>query len=108
MNDNKDQNIRISDSIIDEIKNFVLFTKFLVNNPEEVDVDVQQYGYTVVVILKTNPRDVGQVIGRSAHIIMSIRSILAAIAGKNGIRILFDYVTEKDNKRKTNSDNNRY
>lgn len=90
---------RIDQKVIDIINEVVMIIRHLVNNPEEVVTDIEQKGYTILVALKTNPADVGQVIGRNAHLIASIRSLLSAISGKNGVRVILDYVTEEDNKR---------
>lgn len=100
--------IRVDDGVIDAIKDVVLITKHLVNNPEEVVVEIEQKGYTVLVALRTNPGDVGQVVGRNAHLITSIRSFLAAIGGKNGVKVHLDYVTEEDNKREREPRQDRY
>jgi predicted RNA-binding protein YlqC (UPF0109 family) len=53
----------------------------------------------MAVDLHTHPSDVGQVVGRNAHLISSIRAFLSAVAGKNKIKIDLDFVTEEDNKR---------
>jgi len=104
---------RIDENVLNAIREVVMISRHLVNNPEEVLVDIECSGYSVLVALRTNPRDVGQVIGRNAHLMNSIRSFLAAIAGKNGINVLLDYVTEEDNKRQSkrspgNSRRSRY
>jgi predicted RNA-binding protein YlqC (UPF0109 family) len=99
---------RIDDSVIDSIRYVIFVTKHLVNNPEEVKVDIHRNGYTVVVSLETNPEDVGQVVGKNAYIITSIRSLLASIAGKNGIKIHMDYITEEDKKRERTLNGNHY
>jgi predicted RNA-binding protein YlqC (UPF0109 family) len=103
-----DSDHRIDDSVIDSIRYVIFVTKHLVNNPEEVRVDIHRNGYTVVVSLETNPEDVGQVVGKNAYIITSIRSLLASIAGKNGIRIYMDYITEEDKKRERSHNGNHY
>jgi uncharacterized protein len=90
---------RVEEGVIQIIREVVMMVRHLVNNPDDVVVDVEQKGYTILVALKTNPEDVGQVIGRNAHLIASIRSLLAAISGKNGVRAILDFVTEEDNKR---------
>lgn len=90
---------RVEQRVLDAIEEIVLICRHLVNNPEEVKVDINCNGYSVLVALRTNPRDVGQVIGRNAHLINSIRSFLAAIAGKNNVQVVLDYVTEEDNRR---------
>lgn len=90
---------RVSEDVTAAIREVVMIARHLVNNPEEVQVDIECKGYTVLVALRTNKRDVGQVIGRNAHLMNSIRSFLAAIGGKNNVQIVLDYVTEEDNRR---------
>lgn len=100
MNDNRgDNRSRVSSDVIDAIREVVMICRHFVNNPEEVMVDIETRGYSVLVDLRTNPNDVGQVIGRNAHLMSSLRSFLAAISGKNGVTIILDYVTEEDNQR---------
>jgi len=102
-----DEQSRIAPEITDAIKEVVMITRHLVNNPDEVQVDVESKGYTLLIALRTNPKDVGQVIGRNAHLMNSIRSFLAAIAGKNNVQIVLDYVTEEDNRRIAKGSNRR-
>ena len=90
---------KIEQCVLASIEEVVMICRHLVDNPSEVAVDMKCEGYTVLVALRTNPRDVGQVIGRNAHLINSIRSFLAAIAGKNNVQIVLDYTTEEDNLR---------
>jgi len=90
---------RISESVLKAIEEAVLLCRHYVNHPEAVKADVEARGYSVLVGLHTDPDDVGQVIGRNAHLINSLRSFLSAIAGKNGVTVILDYVTEEDNRR---------
>jgi hypothetical protein len=39
------------------------------------------------------------VLGRNAHLINSLRSLLSAVAGKNKISIDLDYVTDGENRQ---------
>lgn len=80
-------------------KEIVLITRHIVNHPDDVEVDVVPVGFRLVVALRTNPRDVGQVIGRHGHLSTSLRSFLSAVAGKYKIKIDLDYVTEDENAR---------
>ena len=70
----------------------------IVDHPEDVRVTVACSSMRVVVELFTHPVDVGQVIGRSGHLISSLRALLTALAGKHGVSIDLDYVTEQANK----------
>jgi predicted RNA-binding protein YlqC (UPF0109 family) len=101
-----DRNNRVDDGIINAIRDVASFARHIVNNPGEVLVDIEQSGYTVLVALRTNAEDVGQVIGKNGYLITSIRSLLSAIGSKNHISIILDYVTEQDNKRDGNRADN--
>lgn len=94
---------KIDPKVIAAIREVVMIVRHIVNHPEDVEVDIDCNGYSVLVALRTNPRDVGQVIGRNAHLMNSIRSFLSAIQGKNRIQILIDYVTDEDKRRESQS-----
>ena len=85
-----------------------MISRHLVNHPDEVKVDIECKGYTLLVALRTHPSDVGQVIGRNAHLMNSTRSFLAAIAGKNNVQVVLDYVTEEDNRRDAKGNQRRH
>jgi len=99
MNISNDAKGRIDSNVLSAIREVVMVVRHIVNNPEDVVVDIECSGYSALVALRTNPDDVGQVIGRNAHLMNSIRSFLSAISGKNNIQIIMDYVTEEDNRR---------
>lgn len=101
MNEAAQNQGRVNQETIDAIREVVMIVRHLVNNPDQVKVDIECQGYSILAVLKTNPRDVGQVIGRNAHLINSVRSFLSAIAGKNNVRAVLDYVTDEDNRRET-------
>jgi len=91
---------RVSAEIMDRLKEMVLLiVRNLVNNPDAVEVNVRPGAYRILVELYTDPGDIGQVVGRRGHLAVSIRSIIAAYAGKNQIVIDFDYVTDEDSSR---------
>lgn len=91
---------RVNEDVISAVRYIVGFVKYIVDNPNDVEINVRPGAYRIVVELYTNSKDVGQVIGRNGHVVASIRSLLSAIAGKNRIKIDFDFVTEDDNFRK--------
>lgn len=92
---------RVNESIMDAVRDVMGFVRYIVNNPNDVEIHIKPGPYRITAELYTNPSDVGQVIGRNGHVVASLRSLLSAIAGKNKIRINFDYVTEEDNFRKS-------
>lgn len=95
---------RIDEKLLDAIKNIVMVVRYFVDHPDDVQVNVRPGPYRVTVELYTNPEDVGQVVGRHGHLSSSLRSILAAVAGKHRIKIDLDYVTEEDNARRQKED----
>lgn len=83
----------------DAVRQVLDIVKLIVDHPDDVEVNIRPGKYRMAVELYTNPKDVGQVVGRSGHICSSIRSLLSALAGKSKMKIDLDYVTEEDNKR---------
>ncbi len=69
-------------------KDFLEFVvKAIVNNPDDVEVkrNVDEMG--VLLTLKVNPEDMGQVIGRQGSTARAIRTVLRVIGIKNNARI---------------------
>ena len=77
-------------SLIDHI------VREVVDNDGDVEVNIVPASYRLLVELHTNENDVGQVIGQGGHVVVGIRSILAAFGGKNGLQVTMDYVTEQE------------
>lgn len=72
--------------------------KLVVDHPEAVRVEVSPSPNWLIAHLYTDPRDVGQVIGRNAHLITSVRSFVAAFQGISGKKMTLNYVTEHENR----------
>ncbi len=88
---------KITREIIDSLKDVLIgMVSSIVDHPEKVEVNVVPASYRLLAELHTDGNDVGQVIGKSGHVVESIRSILAAYGGKHGIKIDLDYVTEQE------------
>lgn len=68
----------------------------IVDHGDDVEVNIVPASYRLLVELHTNRNDVGQVIGQGGHVVVGIRSILAAFGGKNGCQVTMDYVTEQE------------
>ena len=90
---------KISPEIISAAKEIVFIVRHFVDHPDEVEVNVRPGAYRLAVELYTNAGDVGQVVGRNGYLSTSLRSFLAAFAGKHRIKVDLDYVTEEDNAR---------
>lgn len=94
MTSDSEKNENISDDIVSGARSIVEIVKLLVNNPEEVRINISPSQHNITIELHTDPSDVGQVLGKSGHLKDSIRSLLSAFAGKNEIKIQFDFITE--------------
>lgn len=64
----------------------------LVDNPEEVDVREVTGERTIVYELRVNENDLGKVIGRGGQTARSIRTLLSAVAAKQGKRAVLEII----------------
>jgi hypothetical protein len=95
----EDRRARIPQGVIEELRGLIeVVVKTIVNHPERVVVDVVPGASRLIAELHTHPDDVGQVVGRNAHLICSLRSFVAAFQGKAGVHMDLDYITESENK----------
>ncbi|ONI44577.1 hypothetical protein AN640_05380 [Candidatus Epulonipiscium fishelsonii] len=51
----------------------------LVDNPEEVEILVNETDYEIFVNIKVNPKEIGKVIGKQGKNINAIRNILKSV-----------------------------
>lgn len=93
-------NSKVTPEVIAAAKEIVGIVRHFVDHPDKVEVRTRPGTYRLAVELFTDPSDVGQVVGRSGHLSCSLRSFLAALAGKNRIKIDFDFATEEENARR--------
>lgn len=72
------------------MKEFIEFiAKHLVDNPDSVSIDeTEPNDKTVELTLKVGPDDVGKVIGKSGKTAQAMRTLLTAIAAKDGKRAI--------------------
>lgn len=71
-------------------KDFLEHTvKSLVDHPEDVQVDRKVDEMGVLLTLKVNPEDMGQIIGREGSTAKAIRTLLRVIGTRNNARINF-------------------
>ena len=61
--------------------------KSIVDHPDEVKVDRRVDEMGVLLSLKVNPQDMGQVVGRQGATAKSIRSLLRIVGIKNNARV---------------------
>ncbi len=71
-------------------KEFVEYIiKGIVDHPEDIQVDRKVDEMGVLISLKVNPQDMGQVVGKSGSTAKSIRTLLRVIGAKNNARVNF-------------------
>lgn len=61
--------------------------KSIVDHPDDVKVDRKVDEMGVLLSLKVNPQDMGQVVGRQGSTAKSIRSLLRIVGIKNNARV---------------------
>ncbi|MBI4090875.1 MAG: KH domain-containing protein [Candidatus Komeilibacteria bacterium] len=61
--------------------------KRLVDNPDDVQVERTIDEMGVLLILKVNPKDMGQIIGKEGQTARSLRTLLRVIGAKNNARV---------------------
>lgn len=61
--------------------------KALVDNPSDVKIDRKVDEMGVLITLKTNPADMGKIIGRSGNTAKAIRTLLRVVGMKNNARV---------------------
>jgi uncharacterized protein len=73
------------------MKEFVEFiAKRLVDHPDAVSLEQEEKENSIVVRLKVDQQDVGKVIGRKGRTAQSLRTLLAAVAAKDGKRAILE------------------
>jgi len=90
------KNKQITREHTSNLKELVLvMVKGIVDSPDSVEVNIVPSQFRLIVELHTSKDDVGQVIGKSGHVVSSIRSILTAHGGREGLKVEMDYITER-------------
>jgi hypothetical protein len=76
------------------MKEFIEFiAKHLVDSPQNVEVDEKiAEEKKVVLSLKVKPEDVGKVIGKQGKTAQAMRTLLTAVAAKEGKRAILEIV----------------
>ena len=64
--------------------------KRLVDHPDQVSLEQEEKENSIVVRLKVDQQDVGKVIGRKGRTAQSLRTLLAAVAAKDGKRAILE------------------
>jgi predicted RNA-binding protein YlqC (UPF0109 family) len=76
--------------------------KTLVDNPKDVSVDRTVDEMGVLLTLKVNPSDMGQIIGREGQTARSLRTLLRVVGAKNNSRVNLK-IYEPEGSRRPNS-----
>lgn len=64
----------------------------LVDNPDAVQIEVEERGDEVELILSVDERDMGRVIGRDGRIANAIRSLLRVMGARDGRHVELEIV----------------
>lgn len=73
------------------MREFVTFiAKHLVDTPEQVILDQEEKDGKVIFKLQVGQADVGKVIGRKGRTAQAMRTLLAAVAAKEGKRAILE------------------
>jgi predicted RNA-binding protein YlqC (UPF0109 family) len=64
----------------------------LVDNPDAVEVDVEEAGDEVILTLTVSEADMGRVIGRDGRIANAIRSLLRVMGTRDGRHVELEIV----------------
>ena len=73
--------------------------KRLVDNPDDVIVERTIDEMGVLLILKVNPKDMGQIIGKEGQTARSLRTLLRVIGAKNNARVNLKIFEPEGSKR---------
>lgn len=66
--------------------------RHLVEDPDSVDVDVQETGGGVMLLVHADPGDLGRLIGKRGRVIQALRQVVRAAGASEGIKANVDVV----------------
>ncbi len=64
--------------------------KPIVNNPDRVNITEKLDGDTIILNLMVDEADLGKVIGKQGRIAKAIRTVVKAVANRDGKRVIVD------------------
>jgi uncharacterized protein len=75
------------------MKEFLEFvTRHLVDHPDRIQVELEERTDRIVVRLLVDPADLGKVIGKQGRNAQSLRTLVTAIAAREGHRVTLEIV----------------
>lgn len=75
------------------MKEFIEYiAKHLVDQPEGVSLEMEEKEDKLIFKLKVSEKDVGKIIGRDGKTASAIRTLLRAVAAKEGKRAVLDII----------------
>lgn len=75
------------------MKEFLEFvTRHLVDHPDRIHVELEERTDRVVLRLQVDPADLGKVIGKQGRNAQSLRTLVTAIAAREGHRVTLEIV----------------
>lgn len=75
------------------MKEFIEYiAKHLVDQPDGVSLEMEEKEEKIVLKLKVAETDVGKIIGRSGRTASALRTLLRAVAAKEGKRAVLDII----------------
>lgn len=80
----------------------------IVNHPEDVQIEESESGGLVNITIKTNPEDIGRVIGKSGKVIKAIRQIARILAIKQGVRVNIDVLDSGERATEVSNDTTEF
>ena len=72
----------------------------LVSTPDDVQVTAAHRGGPRTLEVRVHPEDIGKVIGRQGRTAGALRTVIGALAGREGIRVDFVDVDRRPNNRR--------
>jgi len=94
----------MSDLDKDFLENII---KFIVDHPEDISIERILDERGVLLTLKVNPADMGQIIGRQGQTARAIRTLLRVVGARNNARVnlkIYEPEGSRENRRQASSD----
>jgi len=77
--------------VMRDLEGFVSYVvKALVDNPDEVDIAVEENSEGAAIKIRCRKEDIGKIVGKRGKTIMAIRSLVSGTAGRHHKRVSVD------------------